>query len=172
MSAAITVGELEIYFNSSTAIYVIFDAHKLILIISSITLIFIPVIRDLYKSKFIRKSNSISPNNVPIGTSVRKQKAEKQLLYETIFICFWKAISVILNILFSGAGISTFYEQLFLLVIDICTFLSNVCALILLLFISSVARRGFKQAFGIEQNKNGASASMAFTVVKKAPVNK
>ena len=166
------MGELEIYYNSSTAIYIAFDAHKLILIVSSIILVLIPVIRDLYKSKFIGNSNPISSNNIPVGTSVRKQKAEKQLLYETIFICFWKAISVTLNILFSGAGMSNFYKQLFLLIIDICTFLSNVCALILLLFISSIARKGFKQAFGIGQNINGTSITMIFTVVKKIPVNK
>ena len=120
----------------------------------------------------MEKSDAALFNVVLVGTALKKRKAEKQLLYETVFICFWKSIAVILNILYSGGGMSSFYMALFLLMIDICTFLSNVCALILLLFISSVARRGFLQAFDTKKNRTHVTVSKAFTNVKKSVIPK
>ncbi|KAE9546630.1 hypothetical protein FO519_010158, partial [Halicephalobus sp. NKZ332] len=146
--------EVQLYSSDLSALFIIYDSHKLFLIICSLIIIFIPIFKNLYKSK---SDNSNSKVDSLSDTNLRKQRAEKQLLYETIFICFWKGINLVANTIYPKASFPIFYMTLIISIIDCSLFISNVGGLIMLFFISSVAKKGFKKAFWME--KDGGSVS-------------
>ena len=160
-----------IYNTGDAASYLLYNTYKLILIIISLILIFIPIVKHFLESRSAANPNALF-TNASKDTNSKKKKAEKQLLYETVFICCWKAINISLNTYYLSGIESCFLDSLFLLLIDSSIYISNVGGLIMLLRISSVFREGFKQAFKIWENKKVVSISMAFSSNKKTTIGK
>ncbi|KAE9546969.1 hypothetical protein FO519_009819 [Halicephalobus sp. NKZ332] len=164
LSALSVFIQVQMYSSDLSVLLMVYNSHKLFLIICSLIIIFIPIFKSLYKSK---SDNSNSKVDSLSDTNLRKQRAEKQLLYETIFICFWKGINLVANTIYPKASFSLFYMDLILTIIDCSLFISNVGGFIVLLFISSAVRKGFKKAFWMEKDGGSVSTVSTFTVAKK-----
>ncbi|KAE9547583.1 hypothetical protein FO519_009204 [Halicephalobus sp. NKZ332] len=135
-------------------------------IMVSMIITLIPTIKSLCQSKPMYSSNPTLHVNALVDANLKKQKAERQLLYITVFISFWKTVNIAANTVFFIADASLFSSQLMSFITDFSTFTSNVGGLIILLVVSNVARKAFKQAFGIEKNEKSVSISTVFSTVK------
>ncbi|KAE9551876.1 hypothetical protein FO519_004898 [Halicephalobus sp. NKZ332] len=172
LSALLTYGEMKLYYITTNSTIAFYDSHKLILIICSLVLILIPVFKDLCKPASENSSNSIVFVNSSMSTNSNKQKAEKQLLYETIFTCFWKSVNIINYAVYTQIETSYVASLSMSMVMDFALIVSNVGGLVVLPFISSVARKGFKHAFRIGRDENSVSVVTGFTTVKKPVIMK
>ncbi|KAE9548067.1 hypothetical protein FO519_008719 [Halicephalobus sp. NKZ332] len=153
LSIALAFGEANIDGKGIIAINLLYDSHKLVLTFCALILVLVPILKSFYQSKFT-SSISIFSSGFLSTTSLRKQKAEKQLLYETIFVCFWKAVNIVSDTVHEEVKLPYFNVHLLNLIVDFSAFISNVGGLIVLLFISSVAREGFKRAFRFKKDGN------------------
>ena len=138
--------------NRLAVLFLIYSSHRLILIICSITFILIIITKSLCRSKLSNNMNITLFNSPSSDKTLKKQKAEKQLLYETIFVCFWKGVNGTVSSSYYAVELAPFGEFLLTLVMDLSVYLSNVGGLIVLILISGVARKGVKQAFRMRRN--------------------
>ncbi|KAE9551877.1 hypothetical protein FO519_004899 [Halicephalobus sp. NKZ332] len=155
--------------NNYSTIPTVDASYRLLLLLVSLIIILIPILKDFYRSKSM---NSNSASNASTDTGFTKHKAEKQLLHETIFVCSWKGVNVISFIIYINTEPSIFRTFLTSVIMDSSIFISNVGGLIFLLFISSVARGGFKKAFWIERNRKHLSVITVPNVNNKSTSTK
>ena len=119
----------------------------------SMIITLIPTIKDLCRSKSSNRSNYALSVDASVDRNLKKQKAERQLLYITVFISFWKTVNIAANTVFFITESSLFSSQLLSFITDFSTFTSNIGGLILLLIFSSVTRKASKRAFEIRRWK-------------------
>ena len=136
---------------------IIYTVYRLTLIVVSMGLILIPT----------NSSNSVSFMNSSVNTNLKKQKAERQLLYLTIFISIWKTINIITEIMFNVSELSMFTSSLMTFISDFSGFISNIGAVILLPFMSNIAKTAFRQAFRIKKDEASVSTVTITTVSRK-----
>ena len=125
--------------------------YRVSFILVSLIITLIPTIKSLCLSKPKNSSNSTVYPNILTDWNLKKQKAERQLLYIAVFVAFWKTLNIAANTVFFVAELSFFSSELLSFITDFATFTSNVGGLILLLIISNAARKAFQQAFGIQK---------------------
>ena len=121
--------------------------NRLLLILCSVLLVIAAVVQDLCCSKF---NNNIKSTSLFVSSSNNAfniRKVEKQLLYETAFICFWKTINIFITSVSAVSVKFGMVSALFGIIMYGSLFISNAGALIALLFISSAAKDGLKRAF-------------------------
>lgn len=156
------------YHASSIIIIAFYNFHRLVLLACSIILILIAVFKDFCRRESIENPNSILFVNSSMSTHLNKRKIERQLLYETAFVCFWKTIDIIFDTIYSQTKTSYITSSVMAVIMDASLFISNVGGLIALLFMSSVSRSGFKQAFSVEKDGRSISFSTRFSMVKRS----
>src|SRR5690606_22683196 len=119
LSALTAFIEYELVGNYLTTLFIIFSSHRTVLIFCSMIIILIPIGKNLCQPK--TKNNSHPSSD----TSLKKQKAERQLLYETIFVCFWKGVNNVTDSVYQLILITRFRGYLLTFVMDSSVFLSN-----------------------------------------------
>ena len=168
LSALLTYGEIKLYHAGSYIMIAIYNFHRLFILAFCVILVLIPVIKDLCTRRSTENLNSILFVNSSTGKAVTKQKIERQLLYETMFVCFWKTVDMVVDTIYYQTSTSFVVSNAMGFVMDASLYISNVGGLVALLFISSVSRTGFKEAFSIQRDGKSISISTRFSMVKRS----
>ena len=134
-------------FLSDSPIYFAYDCHKTALIICSFIITLVPVMKNSCKPKHTASITSAATNAT--------RRAEIQLLYETIFVCFWKILNAAAIIVgtMTQPSLTYFTMDLVNFVGNGALLMSNVGGLIALLIISRVFREACRKAFWLEKAK-------------------
>lgn len=126
--------EIELDIQEFTIIHTIYDSHRSFFIVIPVILVTIIFCRNCF-------SNRILPHTLT-------EKAEKQLLYETIFVSSWKFVNLVVYLVFINIQNTDFTNVCLPMIADLSIYISNVGGLIFLFFVSTLVKNGFKRAIG------------------------